>query len=53
MPADQWANGVPVVDPFYPDGYVSSDQDRASMEAQKAKYAATTNAVNFKFPLLH
>ena len=51
MPAEQWANGVPVVDPFYPDGYVSTDQDRASIDAQKAKYAATTNAVNFKFPL--
>ena len=45
MPAEQ------VVDPFYPDGYVSTDQDRASMQAAKQKYAATTNAVNFKFPL--
>ena len=43
--------GLNVVDPFYPDGYISTDQDRASINAQKAKYAATNNGVNFKFPL--
>jgi len=48
MPVEQ---SVGQVDPFYPDGYVSTDQDRASILAAKRKYEAATNAVNFKFPL--
>ena len=27
-----------VVDPFYPDGYASTDQDRRQIIAQKKKY---------------
>ena len=51
MPAEQQANGVPVVDPFYPDGYVSTDQDRRQIEAQKEKYEASVQSINFKWPL--
>ena len=40
-----------IVDPFYPDGYVSSEQDRARIVAQKEKYAASVGAINLKFPL--
>ena len=40
-----------IVDPFYPDGYVSSEQDRARIVAQKEKYAASVGAINMKFPL--
>jgi phage baseplate assembly protein W len=40
-----------IIDPFYPDGYASSDQDRAQIAAQKAKYAPSVGSVNFKFPL--
>lgn len=40
-----------IIDPFYPDGYASTDQDRARITAQKAKYAATVGSINFKFPL--
>ena len=39
-----------IIDPFYPDGYASSDQDRAQIAAQKAKYAPSVGSVNFKFP---
>ena len=45
------AGGEITIDPFYPDGYVSTDQDRAQIIAQKEKYAASVNAINFKFPL--
>ena len=40
-----------IVDPFYPDGYVSSEQDRARITAQKEKYAPSVGSINFKFPL--
>ena len=40
-----------IIDPFYPDGYISSDQDRARIIAQKEKYAASVASINFKFPL--
>ena len=40
-----------IIDPFYPDGYVSSEQDRARIVAQKEKYAASVGAINLKFPL--
>jgi len=44
-------NTQDIVDPFYPDGYVSSDQDRSRIIAQKKKYAASVGSINFKFPL--
>ena len=40
-----------IIDPFYPDGYISTDQDRARIIAQKEKYAAAVGSINFKFPL--
>ena len=40
-----------ITDPFYPDGYVSSEQDRASIIRQKEKYAPSVGSINFKFPL--
>ena len=40
-----------ITDPFYPDGYVSSEQDRARIVAQKEKYASSVGSINFKFPL--
>ena len=48
MPAPTTQN---TTDPFYPDGYVSSEQDRARIIAQKEKYAASVGSINFKFPL--
>ena len=39
-----------ITDPFYPDGYVSSEQDRTRITAQKEKYAPS-GSINFKFPL--
>ena len=43
--------GEITIDPFYPDGYVSTDQDRQQIIAQKEKYAASVNSINLKFPL--
>ena len=40
-----------VGDPWYPDGYISTDQNRAQIIAQKKKYAASVGSINFKFPL--
>ena len=40
-----------IVDPFYPDGYISTDQDRARITAQKEKYAPAVGSINLKFPL--
>ena len=51
MPRERFIEGETVVDPFYPDGYVSSDQDRQQIIAQKEKYAASVGSINFKFPL--
>ena len=51
MPAEQWANGPITIDPFYPDGYISTDQDRQQIIAQKRKYAVSVNSINYKFPL--
>ena len=51
MPRERFIEGETVVDPFYPDGYVSSDQDRRQIIANKEKYAATVNSINLKFPL--
>lgn len=51
MPRERFIEGETVVDPFYPDGYVSSDQDRQQIIANKEKYAARVNSINLKFPL--
>ena len=51
MPRERFIEGETVVDPFYPDGYVSSDQDRQQIIANKEKYAASVNSINLKFPL--
>mgnify|MGYP003663270327 FL=1 len=51
MPANNYDGGTTTVDPFYPDGYVSTDQDRQQIIAQKEKYAAKVNSINLKFPL--
>ena len=51
MPRERFIEGETVVDPFYPDGYVSSDQDRQQFIANKSKYAPGVNSINFKFPL--
>ena len=51
MPRENFSGPNTVVDPFYPDGYVSSDQDRQQILANKAKYAPTVNSINYKFPL--
>ena len=51
MPAENFATPDDLVDPFYPDGYISTDQNRAQIIAQKKKYAASVGSINFKFPL--
>ena len=51
MPRENFSGPETTVDPFYPDGYVSSDQDRQQIIANKAKYAASVNSINLKFPL--
>lgn len=53
MPRENFSQGggETTIDPFYPDGYVSSDQDRRQILAQKEKYAASVNSINLKFPL--
>ena len=51
MPRENFEPADTVVDPFYPDGYISTDQDRAQILAQKEKYAARVNSINLKFPL--
>ena len=51
MPAENFTGPDTLIDPFYPDGYVSTDQDRARIIAQKEKYAAAVGSINFKFPL--
>ena len=51
MPAENFATPDALVDPFYPDGYVSTEQDRARIIAQKEKYAPSVGGINFKFPL--
>ena len=39
------------VDPFYPDGYTSTDQTRQQMIANKQKYEASVGSINMKWPL--
>ena len=51
MPRENFSGSETTVDPFYPDGYVSSDQDRRQILANKAKYASNVNSINLKFPL--
>ena len=51
MPRENYGGTDTLIDPFYPDGYVSTDQDRAQIIAQKEKYAARVNSINLKFPL--
>lgn len=51
MPGENYTGGQQSVDPFYPDGYVSTDQDRRQIIAQKQRYAANVNSINLKFPL--
>jgi len=51
MPRENFSGPETIVDPFYPDGYVSTDQDRQQILANKEKYAATVNSINLKFPL--
>ena len=51
MPRENYGGPDTLTDPFYPDGYVSTDQDRAQIIAQKEKYAARVNSINLKFPL--
>ena len=48
MPAENFASPGTVVDPFYPDGYISTDQNRAQIIAQKKKYASSVGSINFK-----
>ena len=51
MPRENYGGPDTLTDPFYPDGYTSTDQDRAQIIAQKEKYAARVNSINLKFPL--
>ena len=51
MPRENFTGSDTTIDPFYPDGYVSSEQDRNQIIAQKEKYAAKVNSINMKFPL--
>ena len=52
MPAYNFGTHTGIeVDPFYPDGYISTDQDRMQIEANKDRYAARVNSINLKFPL--
>ena len=51
MPRERFEGADILIDPFYPDGYSSIDQNRAQIQAQKEKYAARVNSINFKFPL--
>ena len=51
MPKENYHGGLQSLDPFYPDGYISTDQDRQQIIAQKQRYAARVNSINYKFPL--
>ena len=39
------------IDPFYPDGYISTDQNRQQMIANKQKYEPSVSSINMKWPL--
>jgi len=51
MPRDNWGSGSRTTDPFYPDGYVSTEQNRQQIIAQNKKYAASVGSINIKWPL--
>ena len=51
MPREKFDGADVLIDPFYPDGYISTDQDRGQIIAQKEKYASSVNSINLKFPL--
>ena len=51
MPRENFSGPDTAVDPFYPDGYVSTDQDRQQIIAQKEKYAASVGSINMRWPL--
>ena len=51
MPREKFTEGETTIDPFYPDGYVSTDQDRMQIRANKNRYAPPVNSINLKFPL--
>ena len=51
MPAENFAHPGVSVDPFYPDGYTSTEQDRARIISQQEKSAPAVGSINFKFPL--
>ena len=52
MPAYNFGSQTDIeVDPFYPDGYVSTDQSRQQMIANKQKYEPSVSSINMKWPL--
>ena len=51
MPRENFSSPETIIDPFYPDGYIPTDQSRGQIQAQKEKYAPRINSINFKFPL--
>ena len=52
MPASNFGSQTGIeVDPFYPDGYISTDQDRQQIIAQKENYEASVGSINMKWPL--
>ena len=44
-------SGETIVDPFFPDGYTSDDQNDYQKNMQRNRYAPTVNSINFKWPL--
>ena len=44
-------SGETIVDPFFPDGYTSDDQNNHQKNMQRNRYAPTVNSINFKWPL--
>ena len=44
-------SGETIVDPFFPDGYTSDDQNNHQKNLQRNRYAPTVNSINFKWPL--
>ena len=44
-------SGETMVDPFFPDGYTSDDQNAHQKNMQRNKYAPTVNSINLKWPL--
>ena len=53
MPRENFGNvsGQTIVDPFFPDGYTSDDQNDHQKNMQRNRYAPTVNSINFKWPL--